>query len=147
MTDPDDPYRPPAHETEEPCAAEALPGGGSLVLAIGAMVGWFALQHVLGWTFLIAGPSVLAAIAGARGAAASLRGLNQHPPPRAGRLLTGFVLMANGLLGSVGTLFSIVSLVAGMGSCHDYTTSMLDEERGLARALTGPWRTPTSWAG
>lgn len=121
MTDPFDPYRPPAKDlTEEPAAA-LLPGLVSVSFALGALALWFLLRFMIGWSFLGFVVGGATGVAGARGFSTGLRALHAEPPPRAGRALVVLTIAVSGLVGALGGLLALVSLAASLGNQFDYT--------------------------
>jgi len=120
MSEPINPYAPPAHAGEEPPKRDPVPGVRRLVAAALALVCWYLLRRYLGWSVWGVAVALVSAIFGAGGFAQSLIGLHEQPPPRS-RLPVLLALVANGLVGSLAGILTLVSLAVRIGSTFDYS--------------------------
>ena len=119
MSEPINPYAPPAQSLEEPPKRSRVPGVRRLIAATLALVSWYLLRRYVGWSAWGVAVALISAVFAAGGFAQSLMGLNEAPAPRS-RLLVLFALAANGLVGALAGILTLVSLAVSLGSTFDY---------------------------
>ena len=120
MNEPVNPYAPPAQALEEPPKRDPVPGVRRLIAAALALVCWYLLRRFFGWSVWGVAVALVSAIFATAGFAQSLIGLHEQPRPRS-RLPVLLALVANGLVGSLAGILTLVSLAVRIGSSFDYT--------------------------